>query len=202
MKHSALISIIIFAIACSSNKQSNIPDIELNWNTNKIQCVSNIIDTIIYIPLDEIGYFANLDKLIISNDTIFILDFMGTKKLIAFDINGKFLYQVSDRGNGTGEYLEIRNFTIKNNSIFCIDNRSGRLMEYSKNNGKFLNHFKMPIIADDIAVLNDDNFIFYLAKPISKTILSKKQNECRIFITDTNLNIKNHYYHIPSMTVI
>lgn len=51
---------------------------------------------------------------------------------------GNFLYQISNKGNGPKDYLEIATFTATNTSIYALDNYTHKISQYNINTGEFI----------------------------------------------------------------
>lgn len=81
----------------------------------------SIFSTLTFLPLETnsecmISFVMNLkivDSLIYIND--------GLKRLLVFDSNGKFKYQIGAKGNGPGEYLEMRDYIVYKDRIEILD---------------------------------------------------------------------------------
>ncbi|WP_106831899.1 6-bladed beta-propeller [Parabacteroides pacaensis] len=102
----------------------NIPD-QLDITTH----ADSIFSTLTFVPLETtdeciISFVMNLkiiDSLIYIND--------GLKRLLVFDSNGKFKYQIGSKGNGPGEYLEMRDYIIYKDRIEILDFK--KILTYS-----------------------------------------------------------------------
>ena len=72
------------------------------------ECISSIR----YIPLETPpeAFIYEADKVLVDSGYIYIADLRGDK-IVAYDNQGKYLYCLDKKGNGPGEYLEMRNFT-------------------------------------------------------------------------------------------
>ena len=57
--------------------------------------------------------------------------------VVAFDLKGKFLYDIDRRGNGPGEYVRTTSFYIRKDTIFLYDDVSKQMLAYDEN-GNFL----------------------------------------------------------------
>jgi len=75
--------------------------------------------------------FSYIDKIVLSEDYIYILDWIS-RRILIFDHNGNPVRSLSKRGRGPGEYLQISDFDVdENGSIWVIDGQSDILLKYS-----------------------------------------------------------------------
>lgn len=69
-------------------------------------------------------------KIVFYRGDIYILDDKENKVLV-FDKQGKYLRQYSHVGQGPGEYLSLRDFVIKEDTLFLLDRLGAKLLEYT-----------------------------------------------------------------------
>lgn len=101
------------------NKNTQIVNIPENLDI--ISHSDSIFSTLTFLSLETkpecmISFVMNLkiiDSLIYIND--------GLKRLLVFDSNGKFKYQIGSKGNGPGEYLEMRDYIVYKDYIEILD---------------------------------------------------------------------------------
>ena len=181
----------------SQNDQKN-----LSWIEQEDSTAANYIDTVEYILLEAHpdGLFREIDKLIVKNDKIFIFDFIGRNQVLVFDRNGKFLYKTGNRGRGPKEYIQLRNFTVDDKFIYLIDNIKHELLLHDIQNGNFITKKTLPFVVYDMAVFDNGNYIFSWAV-VDGAILSPGQQPYRIYITDSDMNIKNSIFRQMKTTV-
>ena len=76
----------------------------------------------------------------VYKDYIFVLDDKKDANLFAFNKQGKFIRKYGSRGNGPGEYLSIKDFTIdpEKEIIFLADDYGDQILCYDMNTGKFI----------------------------------------------------------------
>ena len=76
-----------------------------------------------------------IDQLEIYKDQIYILD-RQKKRLMVFDINGKYLHYIGKQGQGPEEYISISAFYIDNDIISLFDPMNQAVIHY-KTSGDF-----------------------------------------------------------------
>lgn len=66
---------------------------------------------------------GEINKLIVFNDYLFVADIDYAKGLFVFDMEGKFVRKIGERGRGPGEYIGFFDFTIDmdNHEIILLD---------------------------------------------------------------------------------
>lgn len=100
----------------TSTKVINVPD-KLDITSHS----DSIFSKVTFLPLETkpdcmISFVMNLkivDSLIYIND--------GLKRLLVFDSKGKYKYQIGSKGNGPGEYLEMRDYLVYKDHIEILD---------------------------------------------------------------------------------
>ncbi|WP_226695365.1 6-bladed beta-propeller [Neotamlana sargassicola] len=116
------------------NDYENIKIIELGDKESEQINASSIIDTCWYVALEtkEESLFGKVDKILIEDDLIFILDEDGTKSIFIFDMNGKFISKINKHGRGPDEYSAIRDFTLdsENRQVIVFDDFLAKLFYY------------------------------------------------------------------------
>jgi hypothetical protein len=84
----------------------------------------------------------NITQIDISDSIIFIVD--GYKYVYAFDMEGRFISQIGEYGQGPGEYLFLTALYIddKNKNVVIVDGYKNSLIKYDFQ-GKYLNSEKL-----------------------------------------------------------
>jgi hypothetical protein len=130
----------IFCVLLSGCKRDVITEIIINpQNTTDKQVVlSDFVDELIYIPLDNEVIFSGIISLDISGNHVVI----GTQgaPLLQYDIEGNFINRIGSRGRGPGEYQFAHHFVIdsKSNKVYIYDNN--KIITYSTD-GKLIGEF-------------------------------------------------------------
>ncbi|MBQ7823698.1 MAG: 6-bladed beta-propeller [Bacteroidaceae bacterium] len=119
----------------NTEQESGLPRIKASLNESVN--ISDFAESIRVIRLSNDSIVRDIEKLLIDDaGNFYIIDSKGTT-LQKFDKNGKFISQISRRGKGPGEYLEIYDFDIDNNQIIIYDSNRDDLM-YFDMEGNFL----------------------------------------------------------------
>ena len=225
MKNIIILLLPLFLNSCKniSNREINVDiDNSITITINEFDQIktrfSELLKNYKYIKLDTHPehIIGSIDKIIISEGLIYILDRHSAKSIFTFDLNGNFINQIKKLGKGPGEYLSINDFFIDsvNNSIFLFDNKAKRLIEYSLSGdykkdynlpeiysrsfyfdcytGKFLYYlgFKPQKIEAGSKVLNRYNLLFYNKK---RKLYGKALNIKYIETEKRDFNFFNNY---------
>lgn len=124
---------------------------EVDWNA--------LVDSVSVIPLENKleALLGKIDKIEIKGDSLFLLDVMH-RKLNIFDLStGKFLAQIGSRGKGPGEFLDMRDFTIVNDTLYCLD--YNKVNKYNVNSFEFISTTNFT--SQETAQINPMNFIYF-----------------------------------------
>jgi hypothetical protein len=129
--------------------------------------------------------FSAIDKLIVKDDRIYLLDITGPKSLLVFDMSGKFLHRVGQQGNGPGEYAGMINFEVSEDGVVLLnDYRRRNVMFYDKN-GMYIKSVKSAFSFRDFMLLPGSRYL------LSTDIYEKHNNSMEITITG-DLNKAEH----------
>ena len=102
---------------------------------------STLFKSVKCIPLEtsDNSLIGEIDKMLIFEDFIFILDASKAKTLFVFDKKGLFIRKIGNIGNGPGEYVRIVDFAIDTDKkeIIIVDDLR-KMMFYDIFTGKFI----------------------------------------------------------------
>jgi hypothetical protein len=214
-----LILLLVIASSCQinskkiKNEESVEIDLSKNKSSNQIK-LSKYLKHEKYIALETTPscLIGNVSRIEIFNDRIFILDPYIAKKLFVFDLNGKFLHAISKRGKGPGEYGDIMDFRIKNDTLYILNDRTS-VMEYTLN-GSFIKKQRLPFWVDLILplknnwglIINSDKTIGYDFNYYTTTLkFNKEEGFFKSRFNDIPINVKRQvsvlndsvYFFIP-----
>jgi CRISPR/Cas system-associated protein endoribonuclease Cas2 len=130
---------IVLLVSCSQptkdSRNSTLKKVSINKSdfSKTVYNTSDIVENQYYIPLetiDSINLIGRIDKIIFTNDRIFILDRNISKTLFIFSINGDYISKIDKQGDGPGEF--------KNPQDFVFNDDNDNLILYCRNNMKFI----------------------------------------------------------------
>ena len=115
MKYYFSICWCIFCLtACKvSSADGDLIIIPVDVKQNSPVRLSEISDGITKIELEtsEECLIGHIVQVLCVDDRIFVLDAQGGSCIYVFDLSGKFLFDINNKGQGPGEFLYIRNIT-------------------------------------------------------------------------------------------
>jgi hypothetical protein len=157
-----------FLFSCHSKKHQfpggdNIPVKDIKWKSQKDFEIKDLVEDIQYILLENKKecLFSEINKLIIENDRIYILDMYGTQSLLVFDITGKFLHKIGGTGGGPGEYTRYINFDVYDNIVYVNDFSNRRMLIFDKE-GKYIKSVKSSFSFSDFYILEHQKYLLSL----------------------------------------
>lgn len=138
------LSIGIFAfISCQSEKDKEHVNLNLTEEPSVFDFFSDI--EVVQLETKEDNIIGVISKVVYFKDRFYILDGL-TQQFFCFDDRGNFIYNISGRGRGPGEYNFITDFTIdfEGERIFILDPVVHRLLLFGLD-GDHLETFSIPI---------------------------------------------------------
>ena len=190
--------VIILAIGCKQrpdyivieSKSDNCKVLNLDpvfepipWDTTTI---SDIVDTIKIVALGTTreSILSRISKLKIFGDRMVIHD--GNEGIAIFDINGKHIRHIR-RGQGPGEINASFDFDADSQYLYIL--QQDKISKFTLD-GEFVEYYPLPekyMTALDKIKKIDDGFL------LSKYPFSSEAINYEAFLTDDNLNEKNHF---------
>lgn len=155
----------------NNNNHSKINFDVSKWD-NKQTVPYKLIKSIKFIPLEtkNDNLLGKVNKIFATNDIIYVLDMRYTKKIFAFNKEGKYLNSIGHRGKGPGEYLSINDFIVdeKRNTLQILDSELRKVLIYDAINGKFIKEFKLNFWATEFAMPSNNTLLFFSKDQPSK----------------------------------
>lgn len=192
-----IISLLFFN--CNNKHKENIKDevkiIKLNFNDVKIDSVSNYFSDYKIIPLEtnENSLIKRIDRLIIHENKIYILD-QDLKSIFMFNENGIYINKIFNVGKGPGEYVQLRDFTITDDSHIVLHSSSPYKLIFYDMNGKYIFEKKINNHYYNISYA-ESNYIFY-------DMIPNKLNNFKLLIKNKNSNSFDKYLESKLETTI
>ncbi|MDR0683343.1 MAG: 6-bladed beta-propeller [Dysgonamonadaceae bacterium] len=121
---------------------------------------SDIFEDLTLIPLEThdsclIGYISKTE---ITDDAIYTMD-VKSKLIFAFNREGKFRFQISNRGQGPNEYIRLADFTVMKNGDVLILDEYRKLIRF-RSDGTHVKSYRLPFGSDAVESLNDTLLVF------------------------------------------
>ncbi|GHT61334.1 hypothetical protein AGMMS50239_12030 [Bacteroidia bacterium] len=137
-----LILILLLIQSCSNQESSNnaLIDVPIVIDIDAVKSKPLKLSHIQYIPLEtsEECLIGRASKMLVRNSKIYVADFSKSMSLFVFDMNGKFLFKIANRGQGPGEYISFNDFDIQSNGdIYMFDQHRKKFLIHNSE-GEYL----------------------------------------------------------------
>lgn len=203
MKSFILLTGIFLLMACDGNVQSAVdigeaegivfdhvkrisvnPEIDFEEGRPRMDAY---VDTLFVVPLSNEHLVAEITKMRVHEDRIFIFD-ERAQAMTIFDLQGNFINAIDRKGKGPGEYVKIADFTLDTDaeSILILDQFNRKILAYSFS-GEFKSETKYGTHARYLGALADGNYIIY-----NDYNTRWKDVSYNLFITDYKGGVKSH----------
>ncbi|UBD73759.1 6-bladed beta-propeller [Parabacteroides goldsteinii] len=176
MKKNILYVLLIFIfIACDLTKEDkkntvrgdivSIPITEMETDYGKL---SDFAEDIKMIPLEFSGdcILDKVEKIVMSDSCIFIMERYNQKGIYVFDHSGKYLYRVGNCGQGPDEFVDLSDFSLNEEQqlIYLYDIMRKKVLIFSFE-GDFIKDIQMNYYADKFEY-QDNLFYLYRESPV------------------------------------
>jgi hypothetical protein len=194
-----ILCIFILQTCTSTNKkgetdsEGQIITIDLDHPV-KAKNMQDVVHSMTIVKLEESddNLIGVIDKLLITNTNIYILDGQRSKSLFIYGRDGKCKNVIHKVGNGPGEFISPNDFDIQKSTgnLVILDGSQRKLLFYNKN-GDFISELKFEAHINSFLTTNDNNLV--LNKGNTRSDSSDKQ----IRITDSKGNTQTELLPVP-----
>lgn len=140
---------------------------------------------------------ADVSKFVYE-DGKFYLGSRRDNKIVVYDKQGNFLYEIDKRGNGNGEYLEMANFTADKKCVYILDNHKNRINLYDAATSGFKETKPIDFVAWDMELLGEDAFLFACSPVNVEGRIDGKQPQGAVWKTNKEMEIEEVFCEYPS----
>ncbi len=159
-KISIIIIVVILLFSCSSNveeKKSIIDSGSLKITKKKFSKLTELgkISKAVKLEVSKHSLLGRINRILVDkkNGDLVIGDFRTTKQVLRFNKQGKFICKFGKIGQGPGEYVNLKNFTITNKGDIVLLTRF-KLIKFS-NKGIFLHEVRTNVFGGYIECIDD-----------------------------------------------
>lgn len=140
------------------------------------------------IPTDDEFIIGNIDKIIVTDDYMFILDSKISRAIYCIRKSGEKVFSIKKTGSGPGEYITIKDIsfddTKKELIVYCS---TRQILLYYDLHGKFLHEERIPYQAARIQKIGG-KIVFFSDNLINPKLLNK-ENFPNLFLTNNDYSI-------------
>ncbi|GHS93853.1 hypothetical protein FACS1894207_1000 [Bacteroidia bacterium] len=154
----SILSILLIQ-SCVRQESANDPfkDVPIVIDIDAVKSPPLKLAHIQYVPLEtsEECFIGHASKTLIRNNKIYVADFNKVMALFVFDMNGKYIFKISKRGQGPGEYISFNDFDIQNNGdIYMFDQHQKKILIYNSE-GKYLQNANFDYYFGNFCIVNN-----------------------------------------------
>ena len=195
MKYLYLLFILLI-ISCSKGNDQNIVIKKIKFDDTPVSLKDSI--EFKFIPLETTNecLIGIAEGIQIVDNRIFILEGKQKEKLFVFNLNGKFITSIGQKGQGAGGYNKIFSFDIdsEERSIIISDRYAEKLLFYDLDSYQFKYSQNTKFYYNAFLHLPHGDKIFMGYKGFENQIDQKDMDSYYIYITDSLLNPKKTFY--------
>lgn len=192
-KYFLLITLLLFLFSCSTENENNASCKKLLFSNNHFALCDSIDFKFIPLQTTNECLIGSISDIKIANNKIFVGDIHKSNAIFVFDMNGKFITKVGNKGNAPNQYLNLFGFDIdKERQIIVLDDRQKkRLLYYDLDSFEFKYAQKIDFDFANFQLLKDENIGFFNYKGFEN---ESNRNKSYLLITNsTGKAIKTFY---------
>lgn len=175
--------VVVGLTGCNQKSQEDNTEVKyvgIDWNAlikNKYS-LSDFVVSYKYVPLETkpeclMGW---IDKIVVRDNTMYILESSGPGRLFMFTGEGKYLRKLDRFGKGPGEYIGIRDFEISadNSKIYLLTESDNILIfnsDCSYDKTIIIHDLPEPVSLFDFLIINDA-FVFNITSRSTESFLT------------------------------
>jgi hypothetical protein len=183
--------VVILFYGCHSGEKKYTGEISifrLEENTDSL-LLSAVIDSVSFLPLIEEDnfLFAEINKLIMHGEYIYIMDGWTGNSLLVFDKAGAFVRKIGNKGGGPGEYGRLWDFDVNSEHIYLYDYWQ-KISKYDLQ-GNFIESKRPPFHISGFKILKDQKYLF--------AVEEGKDSKYQIVRTDSAFNVEASFFPFP-----
>ena len=126
--------------------------------------LDKIVSVVDYIMLETTidALIGDIDKLLIHNNKIYIMDIYKSKSIFIFSCDGKFISRISNYGTNNNEYLYLMDMEIDTitQQLVLYDRNGGKLLFYDLN-GNFIKTKPLGFRFSNFKIFPNGNYLFF-----------------------------------------
>ena len=154
-----VILLLFLVNSCVNQEKPNFmfENVPLIINIDSVEADTLKVNCLKYIPLETSDecIIGNYSKELIRNQKIYVADFHMAMAIFVFDMNGKFIFKISERGQGPNEYVSIKDFDIDSNGEIYIYDSHGKKFVVFSSEGKFVRKIPIDYFFSSFCLMNN-----------------------------------------------
>lgn len=205
MKGTALFFTFMLMLSCSTDKKSVEQDntVEIiDCKEEYISLADSLTTHFILLETTEECLIGSISDIQIKNDLIYILEGKKSEDLFVFDLNGKFITKVGEKGNGPDQYVKISSFDIDtvNHQILISDKHRGRILFFNSQTYRFNHAINTDFYYTDFISMPNQQLLFFGCNGFRNPQKRDDSNSYYIQITDSLFEPESVFLEAPFIT--
>lgn len=174
----SLVGTLFFLLICPSCQKNNLSTADLIQisvptdarTINKKVNYSEYFryNKVIALETTSDSYIGKIDKILLLNKRLYILDKLISRSIYAFDISGSYIFKIHNIGRGPEEFIKIYDFDIHLNNLYLLVGYPYRIIQYSID-GNYIKEIPVGFFATNINVINANSFLVYTCNQQNQT---------------------------------
>lgn len=148
MKNIIFYFFLSLLLACSNEKQKQIPQVLVNKSPESVFDAGKKFNSreIIVLETTPQSLLGHISKVIVRDQKLHIFD-KNTNSVVTFDKSGKYLSAIRPSGRGPGEYFSLTDFTwdTKHDKMILLAQGPEKILVYDENG-----HFEYEMFYDQL----------------------------------------------------
>lgn len=194
------VSIILITLLSCHQGDRAVPEavmkIEVDLNHAGEVLASELFSDFHFVNLKtpENVHFGHPDKVTIQNDRIYIMDIYQALKVLVFDLEGNFIYEISRYGRGPGEFISPRDFLVdeENDVLAILDQGELKVSLFELSDGTFIQDYHLDFMPDKFSKIKD-GYVFFN----NNLTYEQDGKYYNVFFTDHEFNTTYTHLEIP-----
>lgn len=192
-KYFLLIAFVSLLFSCSKGMQNDNECKKLIFKNNKFELCDSMDFKFIPLETTEKCLIGLISDIKIVDDKIFIGDIYKSNAVFVFDLNGKFITKVGERGSGSKQYIDLFGFDFnKEKRLICLDDRHrNRLLFYDLDSFQHKYTLNVDFNYSNFHFLKNSNIAFFSYQGFKNDITNDKSY---LLIADSTGKAINRFY--------
>jgi hypothetical protein len=195
MKYLFTVLIVLVLYGCQSGekkhaeKSGDINIVRLESTDTDSQLLTSIIDSVTFLPLIEQDnfLFSGINKIIVRDKYIYLMDRWGSNSLLVFDETGAFVRKIGNKGQGPEEYAWLDDFETDSENIYLYDWQTMRMLKYDLQ-GNFIEAHKTPFRSRGFKILKNGKYL---------SAIEHEDSKYQIVRMDSDFNVETSFLLFP-----
>jgi hypothetical protein len=172
-----------------AGKTGNISIVRLEDTDTDPQLLTALIDSVTFLPLIEQDnfLFSRINKIIVRDRYIYLMDIRGSNSLLVFDEAGTFVRNIGTRGSGPGEYVKLTDFETDSENIYLYDWQTMRMLKYDLQ-GNFIEAHKTPFCSRGFKILENGKYL---------SAIEQENSKYQVIRMDSDFNVEISFLSFP-----